>query len=328
MPDEMTTDSSAELLANRDKSPSSVPDAPQYWSRRELRAASEKAARSQSAVRASRQAKPTRAERNTARRLATEGRAPGAAIREVLPPQPRKKKQNPLAVIFTLLIVPGFIASASLPAYAFTSAGADHQAEIEQEAATADASAKPDQELVVAASAVSLDVSRDTITATTEEELQAQVVAAQEAAAAAATLASYNSGPRAPGDDYPWRSAGNSLSPLNYYYRQCVDFVAWRLNRDAGSTKAPFKFVWSNLTPGHGSAYAWKSAWEAHGWKTSAKPVVGAVAWFNGNHVAYVRDIKGGSVVIEEYNGISSRSYATRTIPIGSVARFLYPPPR
>jgi surface antigen len=106
-----------------------------------------------------------------------------------------------------------------------------------------------------------------------------------------------------------------------------VDFVAWRLNRDAGVTSAPWKWTWTTLTPNGGDASQWKAAWENHGWKTSATPVVGAVAWFVGNHVAYVNSIQGSNVVIEEYNGASSRAYAMRTIPIDTVGRFLYPPP-
>src|SRR4051812_28085855 len=32
-------------------------------------------------------------------------------------------------------------------------------------------------------------------------------------------------------DDYPWPNANpNSLSPLRFNYRNCTDFVAWRLN--------------------------------------------------------------------------------------------------
>src|SRR5690606_6524271 len=57
------------------------------------------------------------------------------------------------------------------------------------------------------------------------------------------------SGAMAMGDDYPWATElgmaqGGGLSPLNYFVRQCTDFVAWRLNRDAGSTHAPFKYTW------------------------------------------------------------------------------------
>jgi surface antigen len=178
---------------------------------------------------------------------------------------------------------------------------------------------------------------------TSESDLKAAQVAAAAALKAqqlaAAALASYSgtstgtvsgtvSGVRSAGDDYPWPSAGNTLSPLNYYYRQCVDFVAWRLNRDAGSTSAPWKYVWSNLTPTGGNASAWKSAWVANGWTVSDVPVTGSVAWFNGNHVAYVKEVVGNSVIIEEYNGMAKLAYAIRTIPISGAAAYLYPPPR
>ena len=284
-------------------------------------------------------AKPNRQQRAAARRLT----AAEPARRVVSGAAPFKKKQSPVVVLFTLLIVPGFIASASLPAYAFAPAGAEHAAELEQHVADVNAATLPSQEMVVDSSVASADLSRDAISATSEAELAA---AEQAKALAAAALASYRSniagatsgttgtlsgtvsGVRAAGDDYPWPAAGNTLSPLNYYYRQCVDFVAWRLNRDAGSTSAPFKYVWSNLTPGGGNASEWKRAWESHGWVTSDVPVVGSVAWFNGNHVAYVKEVVGSNVIIEEYNGMAKLAYAIRTIPTSSVPRFLYPPPR
>jgi surface antigen len=241
--------------------------------------------------------------------------------------------QHPVVVIFTLLIVPGFIASASLPAYAFVPAGAQQQAELQQHVAELASSAQPSQDVSVNGKVVAADVGRDQITATSESELKAQQITA-------ASLASYRGATggggatsgaaieRAAGDDYPWPTAGNTLSPLNYYYRQCVDFVAWRLNRDAGVTSAPWKYVWSNLTPNGGNASQWKSAWQSHGWAISSVPVIGSVAWFPGNHVAYVKSIVGSNVVIEEYNGMAKLAYAIRTIPSSSVGDFLYPPPR
>jgi len=207
---------------------------------------------------------------------------------------------------------------------------AQHITEVQQ-------SALPVQEVAVEGQVAAAEVKRDTITATTEDELRATQIAAaalasyQARKSGTATSGTATSGAgtvRAAGDDYPWRTAGNTLSPLNYYYRQCVDFVAWRLNRDAGSTSAPFKYVWSNLTPSGGNASQWKSAWQNHGWMTSTVPVTGAVAWFNGNHVAYVKEVVGSNVIIEEYNGMAKRAYAIRTIPISSVPQFLYPPPR
>lgn len=131
-------------------------------------------------------------------------------------------------------------------------------------------------------------------------------------------------------DDYPWSGVSGwyaGLSPLGYYYRQCVDFVAWRLNRDAGSTSSPFKYTWSNLTPGGGDAADWKSAWKQHGWTVSDTPIPGSVAWFpGGDHVAYVNSVlPGDMVLIEEYNWGGSRAYDQRIID-ESDAQYLYPP--
>lgn len=263
----------------------------------------------------------------------------------VAAPAPRRAKgKNPAMVLISLVAIPGIFLTAALPAYAFSpngevAGGASASHSLTQSGA---------QALTVDAASPALTVARDSFTATTREELDARereaqrVAAAQAAIAAAALRSSLTSsssssdyavyGPRAEGDDYPWPYArtdenGGGLSPLGYYFRECVDFVAWRLNRDAGSTGSPFAWTWGNLTPGGGNASSWKSQWERHGWATSDEPVVGAVAWFTYNHVAYVQSIPGdGTVVLEEYNWMHSHAYHTRTIPIGQVAKFLYPP--
>jgi surface antigen len=142
-----------------------------------------------------------------------------------------------------------------------------------------------------------------------------------------------SSGAQEAGDDYPWfyeasDDEGGGLSPLGYYYRECVDFVAWRLNRDAGSVSAPYRWTWSNMTPSGGNASEWAYAWESHGWPTGIEPVAGSVAWFAGNHVAYVKAVlEDGQVLIEEYNHGMSHKYGQRIIPATSVALFLYAPP-
>ncbi len=146
-------------------------------------------------------------------------------------------------------------------------------------------------------------------------------------------------GHHAQGDDYPWPNAptkadGGGLSPLGYYYRECVDFVAWRLNRDAGITTAPWKYTWSRLTPLGGDAKDWEKNWISHGWTVSQTPVPGSVAWWHTSnsglgHVAYVQAVNSnGTVTLEEYNWASNHLYSTRTIPAGVTDAFLYPPPR
>jgi surface antigen len=325
--DEQTPDPMANLLSAADATPQSpaalVPAAPQYSSRREARDAAARSAKrpvasAQQAVVVtpkgpkSRSPKLSRKDRALARKLAVAPREKAAPTTSAKP----TKRQNPALVIFVLLVVSGFVGGVALPAYAFTPVAPGSVA------TAAKTTPRDLQDLKVDATIDAAAVSRNDVSAMSDAEYKQQQITA------ASLLAYARVGPHQAGDDYPWATAGNSLSPLGYYYRQCVDFVAWRLNRDAGVTAAPWKWTWSNLTPGGGDASQWKSAWEAHGWATSATPVIGAVAWFVGNHVAYVKSIDGANVTIEEYNGMSSRSYAIRTIAISSVGRFLYPPPK
>ena len=189
----------------------------------------------------------------------------------------------------------------------------------------------------VSDSAAHTRIVRDSFSATTVAELaSARATAAANAARAAANAAralaaSYRSSDAAAaGDDYPWRDAElKQLSPLRYINRECVDFVVWRLNRDAGSTTAPFKYTWSYLTPNGGNARDFKAAWAAHGWPMSNSPVAGDIAFWSNNHLAYVKsvDAAAGTVFLEEYN-TTPFTYSTRTIPIAKVELFLSPPPR
>jgi len=221
--------------------------------------------------------------------------------------------------LFTAILVPGFLVATSLPAFAIATPPTPEEllladtgsTEVALQSFSASADAK-------------IEVERSTFTADTHAQVEAKKAAVIWSAARNGAYSSV--GPRQAGDDYPYRAL-SGLSPLRYVARQCTDFVAWRINRDAGSTSAPYKYDWANMTPNGGSASQWASAWRSHGWKTSNTPVVGAVAWFNGNHVAYVKSISGGNVNLEEYNWNGSASYHTRTIPSGDVALFLYPPP-
>ena len=233
--------------------------------------------------------------------------------------RPRPDRKNPFSVLATMGVVGGLFAVAGLPAYALT--GPD-----DTTAAVSDVGA---QSISVSAELAATVTVRDGYRATTPDQLAQQNKDALRAAANAAYLAS---GARELGDDYPWPyeltdDQGGGLSPLNYYYRECVDFVAWRLNRDAGYYAAPYKWVWSNLTPLGGNGGQWMYNWQARGWPVSKTPVAGAVAYTGGNHIAYVKAVNAdGTVLLEEYNYIPGM-YGQRTLPASSVVAFLYPPP-
>jgi surface antigen len=220
-------------------------------------------------------------------------------------------------VLLTMTAVGGLFGVVALPAYAFQEA--DH--------AVADYAVAGAQSVTVDAFAASAVLQRDAFTATTPEELAAKRAEEARAALAAARYAqavTYTaaSGPQA-GDDYPFRGT-YGLSPLGYYGSECVDFVAWRLNRDQGHY-GPFRWTWSTL--GAGSAGSWINAWYANGRTVSMTPIPGAVAVTNSNHVAYVRDVYAdGTVFLEEYNRNWDNTYSTRIIQGGAVLAYLYPP--
>ena len=218
----------------------------------------------------------------------------------------------------TFLTIPGFLFATTIPAIA---AGANAFGDDTPITLAAPQEQDAGQSVAVSDAVATAAVGRSTFTA----ETHAQVVARQAARARSGAYSTVR--PAQAGDDYPWRASGGGLSPLGYVTRQCTDFVAWRINRDHGAF-GPWAYVWANMTPNGGSASRWASAWNSHGWQTSNTPVAGAVAWFAGNHVAYVKSDNGdGTVTLEEYNWNGDASYHMRTIDASSVALFLYPPP-
>ncbi len=265
---------------------------------------------------------PTLPQAPAARKLK---RAEARLVRASAPRGPRK---NPLSVLVTMAAVGGMFAVVGLPAYAMEPPVAGAPADTVAAGSLGSAAGEVAQSLVVSPESTELSAARDGYLATSPDDL-AQM--AEDALRAAQNEAYNLSGARELGDDYPWpyelRSyQGGGLSPLNYYYRECVDFVAWRLNRDAGSYSAPFKWVWSNLTPYGGNGGQWMYNWQQQGWTVSKTPIAGAVAYVGGNHVAYVKEVNDdGTVLLEEYNYVPG-AYSQRTLPATSIVAFLYPP--
>lgn len=118
----------------------------------------------------------------------------------------------------------------------------------------------------------------------------------------------------ATGDNYPywdqcagchatWKGDSHSdVSVYGFYYRQCTDFAAYCLN-----ARNEVYFVNSGSHAGitWGDAKNWGNAARQAGYAVDKNPAVGAVAWWSGGtygHVAWVREVNGGTVTIEEYN--------------------------
>ena len=255
----------------------------------------------------------------------TRASRPEKAAREVVTSTPSKKLRERLTAAGVMVLVGGLFAGVALPAYADSGSGG--VAVMAAHAHGAQALGVKGTDLDKAST-----TTRDSYSATSAEDLRSLYASALRQQNLGAFL---SSGSSAQGNDYPWpselsRNQGGGLSPLGYYYRECVDFVAWRLNRDAGASAAgPYPWTWSNLTPSGGNASQWKAAWLNHGWPTGTTPQVGAVAWFPGqNHVAYVSGIlQSGQIVIDEYNMGGAHEYDQRVIDPSTV-EFLYAPPR
>lgn len=102
-------------------------------------------------------------------------------------------------------------------------------------------------------------------------------------------------------DDYPYRTASpDQADKWGFYCRQCTSFVAWRLDQHGIKI--------SNR--GLGNADTWAEGARKMGHRVDHTPSVGAVAQFAPGvsfagplgHVAWVAEMNGDAITIEEYN--------------------------
>lgn len=136
-----------------------------------------------------------------------------------------------------------------------------------------------------------------------------------------------NNGSVARGDDYPWKH--DSVAPNNrqidkwrLYTRECTSFTAYRL-----SSVNHFE-----LPGAYGNGGQWGGRARREGYRVDMNPAKGSVAWLDGGsygHVAWVTDVSGNNVVIEEYNwaranGTFDYSYHTRTQPISAYTGYIH----
>ena len=125
------------------------------------------------------------------------------------------------------------------------------------------------------------------------------------------------------GDDYPANlkaAAKDALvDPWNFYNRECTSFVAWRLNNTNG-----VGFHNYYLGQHWGNADHWGSAATAAGIAVNSTPAVGAVAWYADGHVAWVAEVNGSNITIEEYNYAYTGTYHSRVVSTSSVSGFIH----
>lgn len=101
------------------------------------------------------------------------------------------------------------------------------------------------------------------------------------------------------GDDYPaaWRNNPNTVDSWGYYTGNCTSFVDNRLH-NVNHFEVPRAM---------GNGAQWGAVARSLGYRVDNTPAVGSVAYYTDGvygHVAWVAEIVGGNIVVEEYNWI------------------------
>jgi len=118
-------------------------------------------------------------------------------------------------------------------------------------------------------------------------------------------------------DDYPavWRNAAPDtlVDSWGEFNRECTSFAAFRLSSRNGFTM-----------PFHDNATNWGPDASSRGYPVDMKPAVGSIAWWSSGHVAWVEEVNGSNVTIEEYNFNFTHNYSERTIAASSVSGYIH----
>ena len=124
------------------------------------------------------------------------------------------------------------------------------------------------------------------------------------------------------GDDYPaaWRFA-EGYDQWGYAMGNCTSFVAYRL-KNVNHIEPPRAL---------GNGAQWGATARGYGYRVDKTPARGSVAYFDDGgygHVAWVADVRGNNVIIEEYNwyinGGYDHSYHTQTLPISHYTGYIH----
>src|ERR1022692_3741859 len=102
-------------------------------------------------------------------------------------------------------------------------------------------------------------------------------------------------------------SAASELSPYGYDYRNCTDYVAWRLST-LHVKPAQYK--------GLGNAKAWGANASGNGLVDNGVPAVGSVAVDTTGtfgHVAFVTAVKGNTITVAQYNRGEDGNYSAQS---------------
>ena len=128
-----------------------------------------------------------------------------------------------------------------------------------------------------------------------------------------------NNGSLARGDDYPYyyKNGSQNIDKWRLYSRQCTSFAAFRLSSVNGF----------ELPAAYGHAKEWGYRAQKEGYRVDQRPAIGAIAWSTRGthgHVAWVSNVIGDMVEIEEYNYDYTETYHRRTVKASTMTGFIH----
>ncbi len=121
------------------------------------------------------------------------------------------------------------------------------------------------------------------------------------------------------GDDYPahYKNGSQEIDKWRMYSRQCTSFAAFRLS-SINSFEIPRAY---------GNANEWGHRARREGYRVDNTPAIGSIAWSTAGtygHVAWVSNVMGDQIEIEEYNYGYTETYNKRIIKANTMTGFIH----
>jgi len=121
------------------------------------------------------------------------------------------------------------------------------------------------------------------------------------------------------GDDYPayYKNGSQEIDKWRMYSRQCTSFAAFRLSNVNGF----------EIPAAYGNANEWGYRARREGYRVDSVPTIGSIAWSTAGgygHVAWVSNVMGDNIEIEEYNYGYTGSYNKRIIKANTMTGFIH----
>ena len=121
------------------------------------------------------------------------------------------------------------------------------------------------------------------------------------------------------GDDYPayYKNGSQEIDKWRMYSRQCTSFAAFRLSNVNGF----------EIPAAYGNANEWGYRARREGYRVDNTQAIGSIAWSTAGiygHVAWVSNVIGDEIEIEEYNYGIRESYNKRVVKANTMTGFIH----